>query len=116
MRSFTTLDDVIQTFGTYLFPGFSVEETLIFKITRDADFAVDEDRSSDFIQAMEEVLEQRQNSFIVRIMTNSSSKTIAKALTDMLKLQKQDVYEVDGLVDLGFLTELGSIDSAPEFK
>ena len=116
LRTFTTLDDVIQTFGTYLFPGFSVEETLIFKITRDADFAVDEDRSSDFIQAMEEVLEQRQNSFIVRIMTNSSSKTIAKALTDMLKLQKQDVYEVDGLVDLGFLTELGSIDSAPEFK
>ena len=116
LRSFTTLDDVIQTFGTYLFSGFSVEETLIFKITRDADFAVDEDRSSDFIQAMEEVLEQRQNSFIVRIMTNSSSKTIAKALTDMLKLQKQDVYEVDGLVDLGFLTELGSIDAAPEFK
>lgn len=116
LRMFTTLDDVVQTFGTHLFPGFSVEETLIFKITRDADFAVDEDRSNDFIQAMEEVLEQRQNSFIVRIMTNSSSQSIQKALTDRLKLQKQDVYEVDGLVDLGFLTELGSIDAASEFK
>lgn len=116
LRAFTTLDDVIQTFGTHLFPGFSVEETLIFKITRDADFAVDEDRDSDFIQAMEEVLEQRQNSFIVRIMTNSSSTTILKVLTDRLQLQEQDVYEVEGLVDLGFLLELGNIDSAPEFK
>ena len=89
MRIFTTLDDVIQTFGTHLFPGFSVEETLIFKITRDADFAVDEERSTDFIQAMEEALEQRQSSFIVRIMTNNSSKTITKMLTERLGLQNK---------------------------
>lgn len=116
LRNFTTLDDIIQTFGTYLFPGFSVEETLIFKITRDADFAVDEDREADFIQAMEEVLEQRQTSFVVRIMTGNSSRTIAKTLTERLKLETQDVYEVDGLVDLGFLTELGSIDAPDKFK
>ncbi|NLK45800.1 MAG: polyphosphate kinase 1 [Treponema sp.] len=116
MRIFTTLDDVIQTFGTHLFPGFSVEETLIFKITRDADFAVDEERSTDFIQAMEEALEQRQSSFIVRIMTNNSSKTITKMLTERLGLQKQDVYEVNGLVDLGSLMELATVDAAPKFK
>ena len=42
-RQFALLQDVVTAFGTKLFPGFEVEETLIFKVARDADFAVDED-------------------------------------------------------------------------
>ena len=50
------LEDVIVTWGTYLFPGYRIKESMLFKINRDADFSVDEQRDEDFVEAMVEVL------------------------------------------------------------
>ncbi|MDR2109996.1 MAG: polyphosphate kinase 1, partial [Spirochaetaceae bacterium] len=50
------LEDVISTWAPYLFPGYRVKETMFFKVNRDADFSVDEQRDEDFIEAMEEVI------------------------------------------------------------
>ena len=70
-RQFALLQDVVAAFGTKLFPGFDVDETLLFKVTRDADFAVDEDAGKNFIHAMEDVLIQRKSSFPVQMTCNS---------------------------------------------
>ncbi|MDR1444270.1 MAG: polyphosphate kinase 1, partial [Treponema sp.] len=43
------LEDMILTWGGALFPGLQVKETLLFKVNRDADFSVDEQRDEDFI-------------------------------------------------------------------
>ena len=59
---FTLLDDIIYQYATMLFPGYKVAEGMLFKVTRDADFAVDEDESIDLSEAMEAVLEKRQSS------------------------------------------------------
>ncbi len=115
-QSFTLIDDVIQTFGTYLFPGFTVEESLIFKITRDADFAVDENRTEDFVQAMEEVLEQRQNSFLVRLQCTNTSPAILNILTQSLQLTRRDVYQVAGPVDLPSFAQVASIEGFDHLK
>ena len=50
-KTFTLIEDIIQTFGHFLFSHLLIEESLIFKITRDADFAIDE--KIDFVKAME---------------------------------------------------------------
>jgi polyphosphate kinase len=55
-NAFTLLEDIITTWGTQLFPGYRVEETLIFRIIRAADFEVDEEAGKQFLNAMEEVL------------------------------------------------------------
>ena len=65
-KPFALLQDIITLCGTNLFPGFEVEESLLFKVARDADFAVDED-SGNFITAMEDVLIQRKSSFPVQM-------------------------------------------------
>ena len=62
-KQFALINDIITLCGTQLFPGFEVEESLVFKVTRDADFAVDEDSGSNFIHAMEDVLIQRKSSW-----------------------------------------------------
>jgi len=71
------LDDVVEAFGHRLFPGWTVRESLHFRVTRDADTGVDEDRDDDFVTAMEEILASRQDSWPVRLVV--SSRPSAKA-------------------------------------
>lgn len=98
-KQFATLDDIIALYGRELFPGYNAKETLLFKVDRDADLAVDEDATSNYIQAMEKVLEKRQNSFAVRMVCNSTSAKIRSIIQEKLNLPDDDVYQVDGLFD-----------------
>ncbi len=92
-RTFTLLDDIIMEFGTKLFPGFSVEGSILFSIDRDADSNVDEE-SGDFVGAMEEVIASRQSSFAVRLMVTGGGK-LREYLKSNLQLSDEDVYETD---------------------
>ncbi|MCR5124791.1 MAG: polyphosphate kinase 1 [Treponema sp.] len=93
-RTFTLLDDIIIEFGTQLFPGFSVDGTILFSIDRDADLMVDEE-SGDFVGAMEEVIASRQNSFAVRLLISGDSSKLQNFLQTNLELSDIDVYEIE---------------------
>lgn len=109
-KKFALLQDVITTFGTSLFPGLAVEETMLFKVARDADFAVDEEAGNNFIHAMEDVLIQRKSSFPVQITCNGTSETILKFLMEKLELTADDVYKIDRIINPGDLMELRDAD------
>lgn len=109
-KQFALLEDIICECGTQLYPGFSVEESLIFKVSRDADFAVDEESGRNFIQEMEKVLVQRKSSFAVRLTCNNSSLEIKSFLTEKLELTDDDVYLVEDFIDPSIITELREID------
>ena len=115
-RQFALLQDVVTAFGTKLFPGFEVEETLLFKVTRDADFAVDEDAGKNFIHAMEDVLIQRKSSFPVQMTCNASSTKIQKFLMEKLELKEEDVYRVDQIINPGDLMELREADEGGQMS
>jgi len=107
---FTLLDDVVCAFGKRLFPGFNVEENILFKVARDADFAVDEDRDEDFIAAMQEVLVSRLSSVPVRLICTGESPKILSYLKEAMYLQELDVYPVPGPIDLSTLVDLANIE------
>lgn len=109
-KMFACTEEIVAEYGTHLFPGFAVEETLIFKISRDADFAVEEDSGQNFIHEMEKVLIQRKYSFVVRMTCNKTSETISKFLIEKFNLSSEDVYFVDDFVDPSILPELRSVD------
>ena len=115
-RRFTLLDDIIIKYGTQLFPGYSVEESIVFRVTCDAAFTVDEQRDNDFIEAMEEVLQARQSSLPVRLTCNKSSSLIKNFLIEKLQLTKNDVYEVDGIIDLTSLAKLSELTELEHLK
>jgi polyphosphate kinase len=102
------LDDVILTWGTYIFPGFRVKESMLFKVNRDADFSVDEKRDEDFIEAMEEVIEGRTHSPVVRMVFSAGSRRLRDKLAQRLELAEQDLYEAEGPLDMGSLMDLVS--------
>jgi polyphosphate kinase len=112
----TLLDDMVITWGAYLFPGYRVKETLIFKLTRDADVSVDEKRDEDFIEAMAEVLVGRETSLPVRMTYSPGSVRLRDELARRLDLEAGDLYEIDGPLDLKTLAELGSVRGFEQFK
>lgn len=98
--SFALLDDVVLTFAYNLFPGWTITESTLFKITRDAEFAVDEDRDDDFVAAMEEVLVNRQNSYPVRMSITPGADTLREKLKTAIGLSDSDIYIMNGPIDL----------------
>jgi len=111
-RQFALLDDMITTFGTSLFPGFDVTETMLFKVARDADFAVDEDSGNNFIHAMENVLIQRKSSFPVQMSCTGTSKIILDFLKKILELKDEDIYMIEGVINPGSFMELRDYDDS----
>ncbi len=111
-KQFALLQDIITACGTLMFPGFAVEETLLFKVARDADFAVDEDAGSNFINAMEDVLVQRKSSFPVQMTCDETSTKITRFLMEKLELSEEDVYKVPQIIDPNDLMELRDADES----
>ncbi|MDR2516643.1 MAG: polyphosphate kinase 1 [Spirochaetaceae bacterium] len=106
------LDDLVLSWGAWFFPGYAVEESLLFKITRDADFSVDEKRDEDFVEAMEEVLERRDHSRVVRLVHTGESRKLRDELARRFGLEEGDLFTVDSPLDL---PTLASLADAPGF-
>jgi polyphosphate kinase len=108
------LDDVIITWGAYLFQGFRVKESMLFKINRDADFSVDEQRDEDFVEAMTEVLEGRGKSDVIRMVYSPGSKKLKEELARRFSLESEYLYEVDGPINPVDFMELGNVAGLEE--
>lgn len=107
--AFTVLEYVIQKYGERLFPGYQVQDSFVFRVTRDADLGVDEERDDDFIDAMVEVLAQREQSPAVRLSCVKGSERLRDSIAAMVDLGLPDVYEIPGPLDLGSLMSLVSL-------
>jgi polyphosphate kinase len=103
------LEDIIITWGAYLFPGYRVKESLLFKINRDADFSVDEQRDEDFIEAMSEVLEGRDKSAVIRMVYTAGSGKLKDEMAKRFSLEDDYLYEADGPINPFDFMELANV-------
>ncbi|MBE9198123.1 MULTISPECIES: polyphosphate kinase 1 [unclassified Nodularia (in: cyanobacteria)] len=86
----------------FLFPGMNIQEYHPFRITRDADLALEEDEADDLLLAIEQELRKRRmGGTTVRLEIKSHTPDpIRSRLLQDLDLTENDVYEVDGLLGL----------------
>ncbi len=113
---FTLIEDLITSYASRLFPGHKVNSSLVFKVTRDADSGVDEDRQEDFLTAMEEVLAGRQNSTPVRLSVSGKAAALVAILQKGLGLGEIDTYRLNGPIDLSGFYDLASIEEKSHRK
>jgi polyphosphate kinase len=111
------LEQVIIHNLEFLFPGMNIQECDAFRVTRNADLAVEEDEADDLLQAIEQELQKRRiGGSSVRLEVQS---TIPDRVKDMLMrelgLAETDVYTIDGLLGLGDLMYFLSLP-LPELK
>lgn len=93
-----------------IFPGMEVVDTVLFRVTRDADFAIS-DEADDLLGAVEAQLRRRRFGDVVRLeVENSAPKSVVTELRHALELAQRDVYRVSGLLDLTCLWQLVDVD------
>jgi polyphosphate kinase len=100
------LEDVIAHHLDALFPGMEIVDYNVFRVTRDADLEVSDD-AADLLQAVEDELRRRRFGEIVRVEIGADiSQRLLAELTGLLGVQDEEVYAVDGLLDMGALWQL----------
>jgi polyphosphate kinase len=109
------MESVIAHFLPALFPGMEITERAAFRVTRDADFEVSDD-ADDLLEAVESELRRRRFGDVVRLeVSASASREMRERLVAELDVPADQVYEIEGPLDLSDLHELTLLDR-PELK
>ena len=97
---FTFIQDIILHNGSEFFPGYNIEDYISFRVTRDADLSVDEEKDEDYVDAMAQVLEERKRSLPIRLQVSGNNKELMDFVAGKHSLKDEDIYHVDGPVGL----------------
>lgn len=104
------LEDVVATFVDRFFPDEQVVEVVPFRVTRNADLAVNEDIPAAFLAEMEQLLQARKESHCVRLELDArATTTLQGMLTEAYRLDTADVYPIHGPLDLSDLMPLSGL-------
>jgi len=104
---FLPVEELIAAHLDQLFSGMQILEWHLFRVTRNAELEVDEDRDEDLLQALERELAQRKFGPPVRLEVAASiSDHVLDLLARELEMDNEDVLRVPGLLDLSGLWQV----------
>jgi polyphosphate kinase len=113
--AYTPVEDAVSSYVERFFPGERVLESAPFRITRNADIAIQDDSAADLLADMEELLVKRKRSDCVRLETTTDvSPDLLEFLTRTLEVDVSDVFQAPGplaLSDFMQLTDLKGFES-----
>jgi polyphosphate kinase len=123
---FVPLEQVITANIEALFPGVEILGCFAFRITRNTDFEVDHDEAEDLLSTIQEEVRNRRFGAVVRL---EISPRLPHSIRDVLlaefnavqvapadPLDRDDVYEVPGLLDTADLVGLAAGIDMPGLK
>jgi polyphosphate kinase len=114
--TFLPIEDLISAHLGDLFTGVEVAEVHAFRVTRNADLEVEEDRDEDLLQSLERELARRRFGPPVRLeVTDTMSDHVLELLLRELDVDPHDVVTVPGLLDLTALWAVHGVDR-PDLK
>jgi polyphosphate kinase len=114
--NFVWIEEVVAANLDLLFPGLEVVDAYPFRVTRNADFEIEEDEADDLLTAMAEVVEQRHFGSVIRLeIDREMPERIREVLVRNLKVQPYQVYTLDGPIGLVGISELTRV-ARPELK
>jgi polyphosphate kinase len=113
---FVLIDQIIEANLDVLFTGMEILEHHLFRVTRNADLAIEEDEADDLLMAIEEELRRRRFGEAVRLEVERSMPAATRQiLLRGIGLGEDDCYEVRGMLDLTGLRAITELDR-PDLK
>jgi polyphosphate kinase len=114
--TFVPLEQVIAEHLDALFPGLQIVSYDLFRVTRDADFEVN-DEADDLLQEVEEELRRRRFGEVVRLEVGAGMDPVLRSrLIEWLGVDELQVYDVDGLLDLSDLWQIADVEGHSDIK
>ena len=104
---FLPIEQLVAAHIDELFPGMEVVSVHPFRVTRNADVRRDEEEAEDLLEMISTELRERRFAAVVRLEVDSAMPEYDRQLlVRELNLRPEDVYAVDGLIDLTCLFQL----------
>jgi polyphosphate kinase len=109
--TFLPVEELIAAHLPMLFPGMDIGAHHLFRITRNADVEVAEDRDEDLLQALERELAQRRFGPAVRLeVAEDMDAEILALLISEIEIDPSEVLRLPGLLDLSSLWQVYGVD------
>jgi polyphosphate kinase len=111
------LEEVILDNARSLTGGYPVQAEAVFRITRDADVAIQEDEAADLLSTVRDAVVARKRRAAVRLeISERPDARIKRWLTEALDLRNEDIYEIRGLLDCRALMQLTGMPPIQNLK
>ncbi len=113
---FVSLQEIIAHNLDDLFPGMEIIEVLPFRVTRNAETERDNEDAEDLLEQIQQQLRERRFARVVRLDVGSRpNDRIMRFLEEELQLGEEDLYETDGMLDWGTVSEIADLE-IPELR
>lgn len=110
-HKFVLLEELIEANLHSIFPRMRLSKAHMFRVTRDADVEIRDDKAADLLNLIKESLRERRFGQPVRLEVSSTMpKGMVDYLTRSLNLEADDVYVLDEILGVGDLMELYNLD------
>ena len=105
-------EEFLFTFADRIFPGFTIKDKALIRVTRNADFDAsqedaDDEFGFDFSRLIQTKVEGRTGSDVIRIESTVLSEELKSFLTKHLNLKKAHFFQIQGCFDYKFMFRLG---------
>ncbi len=116
-QAFVWMDQLIVAHLESLFPGMEIIEAHPFRVTRDAEYVIQELEADDLLETIERGVRQRRFGEVVRLtFTPDMPDKIRAILVENLELEPEDLYVLESPLGLSDLFGLYSMVDRPDLK
>lgn len=115
---FILLEEIIRKFLSSLFQGYRIREAILFRITRNADFELDEEGAEDLLVTIAQKLKERKRGKIVRLELEQKVRDswLLSWMVQEFAVKKYEIYEPVNPLDLTFLFSLVEMKGFPDLR
>ena len=111
------LEELVERNIDKLFLNYNIVCAYPFRIMRNADFSIEEDETEDLLKEIEKKLKRRQWGQAIRLEVESGiDKRLLKIIRDELLIKEEDIYQIDGPLDLTYLMKMYGLDGFDHLK
>lgn len=116
-RSFILLEEIIERNIRRLFLNYHVICAHPYRIMRNADLTIDEDEAADLLMEIEKQVKKRQWGEAIRLEVEAEmDKRLLKRLRHELAIREEDIFKINGPLDLTFLMKMYGISGVDHLK
>ena len=106
---YVPIESVVQKHVDELFPGYELIKYAPFRVTRNADIAIEEEEADDFMEILEEGLKLRRKGEMVRLEVGSNADDeIINFFNRHAHIYKNDIYKYHTFLNLSSLWQIVS--------
>lgn len=117
VKKIILLEEVIERNIHKLFLNYDIVCAHPFRIMRNADLTIEEDEAADLLKEIEKQLKKRQWGQAIRLEVEAGmDRRLLKFIRKELNIEEQNIYEIDGPLDLTVLMKIYGLDGFSHLK